>query len=59
MSNESVEIDFDHIEAETDMAWLVVIDDDEVWLPKSRCDIDNESHVADVPEWLAKEKGLI
>lgn len=59
-----VEIDLT-IKAETDMALLV--DDgciEEVWLPKSQIQYDEDAEVGDtiivdVPEWLALDKGLI
>lgn len=50
--------DFDHIEAETEKAWLIVFEDDSVWLPKSRCQVDRDNNVIHVPRWLAKEKEL-
>jgi hypothetical protein len=30
-----------------------------VWLPKSQCEWDEESHVMTMPEWLAIEKELV
>lgn len=51
---------------ETDRAILVLDGDREVWLPKSQVSIEGdefpepgESAELFVPEWLAKEKGLI
>lgn len=36
---------------------------DAVWLPKSQIEIENDGHrnfiTVSMPEWLAKEKGLI
>lgn len=59
MSNEIIEIYFDELKKETDMAWLVKIDEDEVWLPKSVCELDEKDGVAEVPEWICFEKELI
>ncbi len=30
-----------------------------VWLPKSQCQWDEEDATMTMPEWLAKEKGLV
>jgi hypothetical protein len=32
---------------------------DDVWLPKSQCQWDESDHTMAMPEWLAKDKGLI
>lgn len=52
--------------AETDKAILVSETgekDDAVWLPKSQVEIENDGHknfiTVTMPEWLAKDKGLI
>ncbi len=51
--------------SETDLAILVDIDGDEVWLPKSQIEMSDGSLDAgdlieiDVPDWLAEEKGLL
>lgn len=62
---ELVEIDFDHVEASTRDAILFVIDDREVWVPRSLI-VDGESIYDDeedgsfeVPEWWAEKEGLI
>lgn len=57
--NETVDIDFDELVHDTDMAWLISIDSEKVWLPKSECELDEHDQVAQVPEWLAIEKGLV
>ncbi|WP_165078855.1 MULTISPECIES: hypothetical protein [unclassified Desulfovibrio] len=46
---------------ETEDAILLIIDDDEYWLPKSQISYDGERGdvvTVSVPDWLAKEKGL-
>lgn len=52
--------------AETDKAILVsetAHKDDAVWLPKSQIEVANDGHknfvTVTLPEWLAKDKGLI
>lgn len=43
---------------ETERAYLVFDGIKEVWLPKSMC-VQNEDDTFTLPEWMAKEKGLI
>jgi len=52
--------------AETEKAILVSETEDKkdaVWLPKSQIEVENDGHknfvTVTLPEWLAKEKGLI
>jgi len=52
---------------DTEKAWLVDIVGDEgspIWVPKSVCSLEQNfgkynSYELTIPEWLAKEKGLI
>lgn len=49
------------IRHETERAWLVDVGEEKpVWIPKSQAEID-EAHgtILTLPEWLAREKGLI
>ena len=51
------------IKRETDAAILVECDGNEVWLPKSQIDYDEDCTEGDeieieVPQWLADSKGL-
>lgn len=64
---ESCRIDYDEIEAATEDAILLVIDEEKVWIPRSQI-LDEEdddfpvgegSGWLEIPEWLALEKGLI
>lgn len=53
-----------HLHHQTDKAVLVSDTgdkDDAVWLPLSQIEIapDGAVHVVTLPEWLAKEKGLV
>lgn len=50
--------DFEELIHETDLAYLVEIEGDEYWLPKSQCDIDEDDQTIEMPNWLAREKGL-
>lgn len=54
---DTVIVTADAVKHETKMAWLIVIDGVETWLPKSQCSRDNLEF--DVPEWLAIEKELV
>lgn len=44
---------------ETDKAFLIFDGDQEVWLPKSLVEYDAGDRIFSMPEWLAKDKGLI
>lgn len=44
---------------ETPLAFLIFDGDKTVWLPKSLVEHDPADHTFAMPEWLAKEKGLI
>lgn len=52
------DVNFDEIVNETEKAWCVLINDEEVWLPKSQVEMYEDDYVVVVPEWLMKEKGL-
>lgn len=43
---------------ETPRAWLIFDGGTQVWLPKSQAE-RNDDGTFTLPEWLAKEKGLI
>lgn len=43
---------------ETDKAFLIFDGDKEVWLPKSQVENNDDGTFA-MPEWLAKDNGLI
>lgn len=50
------------IKVETKAAYLIDDGIKEAWLPKSQVELDfqhGKATVVTVPEWLAKEKGLI
>lgn len=54
--NEAVEI-FADIVQETDDAWCLCDGSTTAWVPKSLVDYDGETFL--IPEWLAKDRGLI
>ena len=47
------------ITAETAAAYRFYDGASTVWLPKSQCEWDVDTKTMTMPEWLAKEKGLI
>lgn len=47
------------VRRETDRAFLLYDGTQEVWLPKSQCEWDASDSTMAMPEWLAKDKGLI
>ena len=55
---EAVQIEFDEIIKETDKAYQIKFDSENVvWIPKSQCRIiGNQAHLT---KWIAKDKGLI
>jgi hypothetical protein len=54
-----IDISFDEIQAETEKAWRIIIDDEGYWLPKSQVEMYEDDLVVVVPEWLAIEKNLV
>jgi hypothetical protein len=60
MNDNLIEFEYVKIIRETEKSWLIDFGNEEnVWLPKSRCLIDRYSHEIEIPEWLAFECGLI
>ncbi len=55
--NELLTIDFEEYKTETDAAWLLVIDGEEVWLPKSVCHMNLSGRFIEVPRWLCERRG--
>ena len=54
-----VDIDFDRVVHRTAAAVLLEIDGEDVWLPLSAVEIDEDNKTVTMPERLANEKGLI
>ena len=58
--NNEIEIyEYEEIIADTDLAWLVRIDGEDYWLPKSQVEIDEDHQEIEIPNWLAKDKEII
>jgi hypothetical protein len=63
-SDEAADYDLSLVR-ETAAAWMVESGDDQFWLPKSACDFGpgelkpGRVVTVTVPNWLAKEKGLL
>ena len=53
---EEATYDFEEIKKETDKAWLITIEGDDYWFPKSQCRIEGDTIV--MPIWMAQDKGL-
>ena len=49
------------VKHETDKAFLVTDGAKDVWLPKSQVELypEGDTAIVTMPEWLAKDKGLI
>ncbi len=47
------------IRRETEKAFLIFDGDKEVWIPKAIGEWDQDSKTMAMPEWIAKDKGLI
>lgn len=47
------------IKLDRPLSWLVNDGTQDVWVPKSIGEYDDRDHVMTVPQWFAKEKGLI
>jgi hypothetical protein len=56
---EMISLDYDSVEDETSKAYLVRIEGDDYWLPKSQIgEMNADDYTIELPVWLAKEKGL-
>jgi hypothetical protein len=53
------EISYDRVITETENAWLLIIDGEKNWFPKSKCELDRGMRVIKVPQWLAEQKELV
>jgi len=59
-----VHLDVEEIKAETDAAFLIVLDDGEYWIPKSQiCDPEDYERgdvgiTMSISEWIAEQKGI-
>ena len=55
--DEKYSVLFDELVVETDMSWLLDIDCEEIWFPKSLCRIGENKII--MPYWLAEKNNLI
>ncbi len=46
------------VKAITKKSWLVVIDNESYWLPKSRCHLDENEKTVIIERWLCEKKGI-
>jgi hypothetical protein len=54
------EFEFEEIRFETLLAYLLIVDGEEIWIPKSQIiAIDKRDMQAEIPLWLAEKKGWI
>ena len=56
-NEEEYSVLFDELIVETDMSWLLDIDCEEIWFPKSLCRIEKNEII--MPYWLAEKNNLI
>ena len=49
---------YDALVVTTPQSWLLVIDEQEYWFPKSKCTIDEDAYEIIIPEWLLIKKEL-
>ena len=60
MEDKFVNIDFDWIVGETEMAILFLADDEELWIPRSVIkDVWEKDQVVEIETWFAEKKGWI
>lgn len=50
--------DVDEVVKETPHAYLLLIENEELWLPKSQVKFDEDDGLVGLPGWLAEDKGL-
>ena len=58
MYGDQVDIEFDDVVHETEKAYLISVDGNEIWIPKSQI-IEMDDSTMTIPEWLAEENDLI
>lgn len=57
--SEDVSVNFDKLEKDTESAFLITIDGEQIWIPKSQARMYDKVNKVYIPEWLALKKGLI
>lgn len=51
--------EYSEIVVETPDAYLLDIENESIWAPKSEIDINKEDKIVGLPKWLAKKEGLL
>lgn len=59
MKMSDVGVKYDELEKETESAFLITIDGENIWIPKSQSRLYDVNKKIYIPEWLAFKKGLI
>ena len=57
-SREDVSVSYDELRHKTEKAVLLIINDQEVWLPLKEVDLDEDHEEVTMPAWLAKKNEL-
>lgn len=57
--DDNVTFDVDELVVKNDDSWLMVIEGEEVWLPRSECTFLDEEMQIEIPRWLAEKEGLV
>ena len=55
---ETVELPYRELLDQTDDAWHLRFEGDDVWLPKSQVELDEDFDVVTMPKWLARDRCL-
>jgi len=59
MKNDEMIIEYDSIIHETEDAYLIVVEDNKHWFPRSITEIDEDFNCLKAPLWFLNDKGLI
>jgi hypothetical protein len=59
MAEKITDIEYDYIRYETEKAYMFIINDERVWIPKSIAELDRDNNTVTVPYRFAFDKGLI
>ncbi len=44
---------------ETELAWYVEYEEEQYWVPKSKCFFDEVNNELKIPVWMAENKGMV
>ena len=59
LDDDMVTLDVDEFIVEREESWLMVIEGEEVFVPKSECTFMDEDMQVEMPRWLAEKEGLV